>query len=1166
MISIKDWKAQFLTNRELKYPTGQPLYTYRVTKDEFLELESLLKEKLQLYLKTFSLADIPQNVEYFSAMFVLYAAEWWRRSYDGTGFSWDPILKSLGAPSDGWSQTQRGDCVTRGMQEWKLTLAESRGLRFLGSIAFNGGLPMQLLARAQGNIGRVLSRVLQLAAAGTTDANEILEWVRSLALHLPNAYRRTEVFVLLTEVIVTVLDLKKRAKLTNSESALSQLDQTLPNWRDSFPLPIEDEQAQGLIEQLIRDAARTVVRTIQHIFVERRLEQVVTDHQETFSHWSLRSDFVLPEYIEASTLGNIFEVSEVNLTRAPTLRLFCGIKSVDFNLRKLAGQDRYRISRQALEGRDTSAAGEHSMMLLTTTGESKHREIIRGDALEGDLPWLFEEISDSSTGYRLAKQGSGTVASIQALVCLPSHWQISVRGESSLELRGAIAAFERLIYSVRGSVTIDDREGSSYRVTTGQAAAATEQIDLRGTRVWDTFLQPDRAFKGIPKLFRIAENGLAQVAQGSVGWRLQDGLTTTTPNQILGPVSAIWPAQGGPQWRSRVVLLPTEAIIRILPGVEIRKGSVRFSKWGLVAAQSETDGVIVTTNIDGDGLLAHFEYQGADNPPELVVLKVAWRGNTTVAKINVPFPAQGIRALDINGNQLSNASLVSIDEASLIRMIGFLGEGVQQAELKLGLHRSTNAPATNITRQIIKANAGESRVEIRLLDYTSEIKRLLANVDHLEAYVSIQLNLNADESLSLRVARYSLEFEKYSASSEVGISQAQLQQVTLPELEKMTVNAVRINAPGEEPLRLQASTSEGALTGSWRFPADELPPGSWLIYPGKDSKLSFRPMIWPIVAATIDASTTLSSNLPEQDSEKETSTERSIILTAALDMADAQARAQALSNNIERIANDFVDDDWGLVEQLAGTLGHLPLSTLDFWRQITQSPAGMAALALRIGSLPANFVDRFPTELPFVWETIPLSAWVGAIKALRIQCEGWRVGDAGQRILHDHLNGRFESLSIACPSLRILLKVAHSKGTGSVDAHVKVVQKNGTAFMSTFTEQLFVGEQSRLQKLLQLNADTPVWPSGFGKEISAMPSEHSNMYRRLGDFRDGVINTPIFLALNAISAAHIEFGRNSQKIETIRNMQSFDSEWFAEAFDLTLARCIAAGAINLGND
>jgi hypothetical protein len=329
---------------------------------------------MKVYLKLASLAEVARSLEFFPALFVLYSAEWWRRNYDGTGFSWDPILNTIGAPADGWNQAQRSGCVIRGFQEWKLRLSDAHGLRFLGSIAFQGGLPMQLLGTARGNIGRVLSRVLQLASSGTTDAKEIQEWVRSLANYLPNTYRQTEVFVLLTEVVVTVLRLKELANLTNSEGALAKLDQAVPNWRDSFPLPVEDEQAKGLIEQLIRDVAGRVVRNVQHISVERRLEQVLPDQ------WSLRSDIVLPEYLEATALGNLFAIDPQNLTRTPTLRLLRGGKATDVTLRKLAGQERYRIDRHPLESRDSVAAGEHAMLLLTNLVIRKSDEETRSRA------------------------------------------------------------------------------------------------------------------------------------------------------------------------------------------------------------------------------------------------------------------------------------------------------------------------------------------------------------------------------------------------------------------------------------------------------------------------------------------------------------------------------------------------------------------------------------------------------------------------------------------------------------------------------------------------------------------------------------------------------------------------------------------------------------------
>lgn len=242
---------------------------------------------------------------------------------------------------------------------------------------------MQLLGTARGNIGRVLSRVLQLASSGTTDAKEIQEWVRSLATYLPNTYRQTEVFVLLTEVVVTVLRLKELGAPHKLRRQPWPPDQAVPNWRDSFPLPVEDEQAKGLIEQLIRDVAGRVVRNVQHISVERRLEQVQPDQ------WSLRSDIVLPEYLEATGLATSFAIDPQNLTRTPTLRLLREGKVTDVTLRKLAGQERYRIDRHPLESRDAVAAGEHAMLLMTASGESRHKEISRGDALESRITLDF---------------------------------------------------------------------------------------------------------------------------------------------------------------------------------------------------------------------------------------------------------------------------------------------------------------------------------------------------------------------------------------------------------------------------------------------------------------------------------------------------------------------------------------------------------------------------------------------------------------------------------------------------------------------------------------------------------------------------------------------------------------------------------------------------------
>src|SRR5207247_151330 len=139
------------------------------------------------------------------------------------------------------------------------------------------------------------------AAAGNVEANDVHEWVRSLAGHLPRTYRQDEIYALLADVILTVLRLKQEANLTSAAGAIDALNQFAPEWRDRFPIPVEDIQAQGLIEQLIQDAAAPrLVRRTRKIGVERSLEQLDN------GTWQVRSDIVLVEYIDAVELASLF--------------------------------------------------------------------------------------------------------------------------------------------------------------------------------------------------------------------------------------------------------------------------------------------------------------------------------------------------------------------------------------------------------------------------------------------------------------------------------------------------------------------------------------------------------------------------------------------------------------------------------------------------------------------------------------------------------------------------------------------------------------------------------------------------------------------------------------------------------------------------------------------
>jgi hypothetical protein len=69
---------------------------------------------------------------------------------------------------------------------------------------------MKLVAAAQGRLGSLLSRVLRDAAASRADENEIEVWIRHQATSLPETYQRNEIFRLLTDIVLAVLDLKQQ--------------------------------------------------------------------------------------------------------------------------------------------------------------------------------------------------------------------------------------------------------------------------------------------------------------------------------------------------------------------------------------------------------------------------------------------------------------------------------------------------------------------------------------------------------------------------------------------------------------------------------------------------------------------------------------------------------------------------------------------------------------------------------------------------------------------------------------------------------------------------------------------------------------------------------------------------------------------------------------------
>ncbi len=101
-MQVKDWITKTLSRHNIPDPDQRPLHQYRIDDAEFESLKSAIKLSI-----LFGLGTVSKQIPRWNAAFVIYAAEWWRREYDGSAWSWENVFASFGADVKDLSSTQR---------------------------------------------------------------------------------------------------------------------------------------------------------------------------------------------------------------------------------------------------------------------------------------------------------------------------------------------------------------------------------------------------------------------------------------------------------------------------------------------------------------------------------------------------------------------------------------------------------------------------------------------------------------------------------------------------------------------------------------------------------------------------------------------------------------------------------------------------------------------------------------------------------------------------------------------------------------------------------------------------------------------------------------------------------------------------------------------------
>lgn len=1146
------WLKAFLERRGLRLPNGEMLFTYRTSKEEYLELRAIFTKKLEFLRGQPWTFDSPSEC----ALLVLYASEWWRREYAGGAWRWLHILQSLTSAPIALDVLERTYAIERGLKAWGHRPSDD-GKKYLGAIVLQGGLPLQLVAKGDGSITRLLVRGTRLAQLFSWDSARLEAFFGEHDQELVQHLREVDIHRLFASIVLTVLSLRNDCQLAGIANPIATLDRLRPAWRDQFPIAVDDESAEPLLIGLVREAARAVKSmTAFPVLVTRSL--VAKPDGETFE---LVASVLTPSSIALSALASACGIAEEAVPQAFSLELRemgTEARATVCEGRQLLGGDDAVVM---LSGRSKrlsgdAAANEH-VVVLRCMGQDMHPPVgVPGaDALDDTLPWVF---AARDTGMVMASVGSCRLPEETAYVAAPDGTSVEPDGAAAqVQLTGVTEGLSpyRWVYAVRGAALVKGDAGS-YLVRTSQPVEAVDQLVWRGKRV-PYGAKPMPVFLGIPQLYRYSIDGqFSAVAAREIEWvqAIKAGQRIENIRQHRGPVDAWILSDGIRQRRFRMVLLSPDAQVKFSSGESEAQGTIVLQDWALDSASSPAS-VTVSQNVQATA--ATLELRSIDQPPASIMVNVCWPLSSLTVELELPFPSSGGRFFGTEGAVIQHGASLPLRRLQEVRARVF--------------DRNPNAPKRYVLRmELRRAAAGlngshlyaEHGIpvdrngigELRLLDIETVIQGFLSQCDELDARIELSLCVGQLPISSLFLRRYDAHLERHAFS--MTLSEEYLARTSASDLDTIQLMALPLLEVNVEPVALIQAKSEGVPVGRWDVGSLRAESGPWLIHPAVNSKLQLRPTLYSgFSIGTVSARQ--HSLCP---------------LGAAMEVADPATRLVGMQLVIAEMAADLDHVSWRLVAQHYQQLSHLPLSALDSWRTIARSPAASITTLLKLSHDLPRLMQRMRDELGVVWEGVPRQTLAGALVLLS---ESWATQfktastDATVRTL---VGPVFRSLgqisNVLGEMVEMSLFQAGFDRSAGLDQLIQSVGSGSRAL----ARKLWAGDTSLLQRfLLRTHADDRFWPRFdlTRKLVHALP-EHlpSDVWAALEvlgrellwmptlgqagpyavNLKEDVANVPLLLAIWNHFGGESDWWWQENRLAQLRQIRSFDPSWFEVSF------------------
>ena len=1158
---MQSWLQEMLQQRNCPRPDRRWLYAYRLELSEYRSLKAVLCEALRVG----PMSSLARRDRLFSALFVLYASEWWRREYSGGLWKWSPILESLGINTGLLAPNERTDVVLTGFAYWGLR-PSGEGKKYFGAIVAHGGLPLRVIGHGGSRLGAIMGAVLSQAARYRWNEAQVVDAVSDHAHGLPDSLLHREIYELVAQMVMTALKLKQEYHLEGVADPIAALDRASPDWREEFPLAVDDDAAQRLLAGLVREANQASLANSVAAFSVIRVLCPVDEGRYAFQS-SIAHPIVLP---------------------SDTLSAFFGVHSADdipryFNIdvavnqrvpltvgRQILGMQNASVSLAAQRCRwmGSDAMNEHLLYLRGSAADLHDGPIAipGGEALFLEEPLVF---ADREHQFRFVASGNVRLPDSEAILAIGNNAEIQIKeGGNPAELIGRVELGPRVfrLFRVNSDALIRQFD-DEWHVRIGQSIKIASSYVLEGQRLpFNT--RPWPVFKGMPRLVRYSDSG----ARSLVGTASQKLCVAGSDREVhlnagRGLLDLFVTEGGENLTRLRFAVLDKRAQERFVSAAVPSEGEIHLSRWGV-------DGIALDSEVRVNGELSSADddicirLRAQETPPDQIRLSVRWPGCRYDMQLTMPFPATGGRAFDVDGQAIISGQMLPIRRlaGSRIRIFDLNPNTPKRYEIGLSLMGDSFSGRSAGLDLRVPINLHNGIGEVRLLDLYPEIESLLGFSNELDASVKLTLLISDRPDFWLKIARYDTLLEQHILS--VALPQAYLRTVAPEELQRIEVLASPLTISASEPVVLEQEFSEGTATGMWGVINLDAVLAPWLIFPGSASSVQFRPMLFNGGMGKTQG------ELPEQDVSR-------CALANAMRIPDQTLRFEAIAAVMEEMVSDFLHPSWLFLNRLWNSFGKLPLCSIDPFKTLAARPDWVVAVLMG-SQLPLpdlfDFVHQLKRQLGLVLELASVSAWRSAVKRLR---EYWihLVGeDAAKLTFGMVVKERLHGIALEFQSLQLIADLLLFETVGEVGQSLVEIHRRSASDPGMFARELWSGADSILMcHLLRAHANDVRWPEprffkeqalpalwdGMDEEVGRKfaPQMKSLFWVATGDFKMSVANAPVICAIWSATNINLEWWLDPGRRSALRRLRTFDTAWFDECYRSTLASCMAFGLL-----